>query len=109
MRSLGGVLLKVGDPLERLTNVEAAQLLWDIGDADRVLLDPAQNPETLDLDALWGAAADENIKLVNGLLTQLRRSSPADHDALLPFVQRVPTVANRVLSIAKRQKGARVK
>jgi hypothetical protein len=45
MRSLGGFLLKVGDPLERLTNVEAAQLLWDIGGADRVLLDPAQNPE----------------------------------------------------------------
>jgi hypothetical protein len=88
-----------------LTNVEAAQLLWDVGGADKVLLDPERYPEGFDLDDLWGASADKNIKLVNGLLTQLRRYSQADHDALLPYVQRVPAVANRVLAIAKRQRG----
>jgi len=60
----------------------------------------------IDLAQLWAKDADANIELVNVLLTQLRRHSQADHDTLLPYVQRSPAVANRVLAIAKRLAGA---
>lgn len=60
-------------------------------------------PDVLDLDVLWGSEADTNIRLVNAFLTTLRRRSQADHDELLPFVQRVGPVADLVLAVAQRQ------
>src|SRR5262245_30469061 len=60
-----------------LTNLEQAQLLFDLRAVDRTLLDPNHDPEAVafDVDAVWGREADTNVQLVNGLLTQLRRHS----------------------------------
>lgn len=89
------------------TNQEAMQLAWDIRDADPASLDPIhQHPDGIDLDELWGSKADENIRLVQGLMAKL---SQADRDELVPYVKHIPAVTNRVLAIARRQKDARVK
>lgn len=57
---------------------------------------------TLDFDTLWGAQAASNIKTINTYLSRLKRHSPEDHDAILPFVNQSADVANAVLEFARR-------
>ena len=67
---------------------------------------PPPPPEReLDLDALWGDAADANIKVVNALLTKLRAHDEELHDRLVPYIQRSTPAAQHALAVARRLTG----
>jgi hypothetical protein len=79
----------------------AAQLNVDLQMAKRSgALDPDREP--LDFDALWGAQAADNIKILNKTLTQLKRHSPEDEAELLQVVIRDANVANRIVALGRR-------
>jgi hypothetical protein len=114
-KDLDGVLPKHWMQPERDRYKSAVQAMglspWQGAEFNAVLqtaqmtgsVDPTLGGETtLDLDTLWGAQAANNIKIINTYLSRLKRHSPEDHDAILPFVNQSADVANAVLEFARR-------
>jgi hypothetical protein len=83
--------------------VEACGLTWFEG---QQVLNATEGPvpagAMLDLAELWGDAADDNARVVKGLLMEVREKAPDFYDKVLPFIQRRAAVANLGLAVAQR-------